>query len=185
VVKQNPGAVQGVAGDHIGAAAVHIIAAEGRFETFGEVGAYLMGASGLQPNLGQRNIVLRVKLYRPPVGDAGEPALAHLAADAMPVFPAYRRVDSPPARKLALTNGEISLFDAILQQVGGVAVLAAHHEAGCVPVEPPDGVKRRGFALFPGVGGVGVGQRVGDVPVGGVYRHIGGLVDDNQVVVLV
>ena len=59
------------------------------------------------------------------------------------------------------------------------------HKTRGIPIQSADGAGGKRFAALPVVIGEGIGKRVIVVPVRRMNRHTGGLVENNEVAVLI
>ena len=150
----------------------------------GEMDPYLVGAPGVehQPQEGDP-----VSLPQQMEFGAGVLALGvHHPAQLQGALPQQRQVDEPLGEgHPPLDQGEVPLFHLLPQLAGGELVLGRHHRPGGIliqAVQSPEGGHRPGTGA---VGGVDRGKGAVDVPPRLVAGHPGGLVVDDEVLVLV
>ena len=177
-------AVEGLAGKpRLLPAAVEGIPQQGQPQV-GKVHPYLVGAAGVEDKARQGDAAPRGQdmKFRP-----GRLALrVNDAAHPQGLLPEDGQVNQAVREgEASLHQGEVPLFYSLPQLTGGELVLCRRHRPGGVLIQAVDGPEGGDGPLFGAVGGVDRGEGAVDMAPGLVAGHSGGLVVDDDVLVLV
>ena len=189
VEEGEPGGVEGGPGDQaVSLRAVEKVPGEGVADV-GHVHPDLVGAASVQLQLHQGPAPAGAE--HPVAGDGRLSRRIHPTGDEGAGRPAQGGVDHPlrrlghPVAHRQVHPAEVRRVELALEPLLGVGVLGHHHQAGGAPIQPLHRVDVGGDAPLPVVVRDKIAQGVGVVAGAGVDGDAGGLVEHQQIPVLI